>query len=216
MSAMVTRGTTTDRSSLSLYPAGLRGLGKYLPDHSAIFIDEPDVMRKRNALGTSADVPTLRSLISWSFTNRGRADSFYNAHPRLRRPPSCRSPTTRAVHGPAGRTVRRPRRGLRAARALRDKRLLRQVTGPRASPTRVGARDRAGRRPGVHGAVGAPSCSSRPTGRRRWDEDRVRTCEIDAAWSECTDTQEASTCQTAVACGCWPSGTFAARNSAWR
>jgi hypothetical protein len=28
-------------------PAGLRGLGQYLPDDSVVFIDEPDVLRKR-------------------------------------------------------------------------------------------------------------------------------------------------------------------------
>ena len=66
-------------------PGGLRGLGKYLPDHTAIFIDEPDVMRKRNAVGTSADVPTLRALISWElYEIDGAADTFYNAHTELR------------------------------------------------------------------------------------------------------------------------------------
>jgi len=111
-------------------PAGLRGLGHYLPDRSAIFIDEPDVMRKRNAVGTSADVPTLRALISWElYEIEGAADTFYIAHRQLR--PAAILPVT--DYGVPFTARLAERYGVRgagygAARALRDKRLLRQVT----------------------------------------------------------------------------------------
>jgi len=175
-------------------PAGLRGLGKYLPDHSAIFIDEPDVMRKRNALGTSADVPTLRSLISWElYEIEGAADSFYNAHPRLR--PAAILPVT--DYGVPFTARLAERYGVRgagygAARALRDKRLLRQVTRAAgiANPESVPVTGPAGVR-AFMAAVGAPIVL-KPANRQAAVGTKIvsEPGEIDAAWSECTDTQE--------------------------
>src|SRR6202050_4596374 len=67
-------------------PAGLRGLGHYLPDDSVVFIDEPDVLRKRDAVASSAGIATLRELIGWELYEIERAaDAFYNAN-RGRRP----------------------------------------------------------------------------------------------------------------------------------
>src|ERR1700733_11242 len=62
-------------------PAGLRGLGQYLPDDSVVFIDEPDVLRKRDAVASSAGIATLRELIGWElYEIESAADVFYNAN----------------------------------------------------------------------------------------------------------------------------------------
>ena len=175
-------------------PGGLRGLGQYLPDHSAIFIDEPDVMRKRNAVGTAADVPTLRSLISWElYEIEGAADTFYLAHQRLR--PAAILPVT--DYGVPFTARLAERYGIRgagygAARALRDKRLLRQVTRVAgiANPESVPVTGPAGVR-AFMAAVGGPIVL-KPASRQAAVGTKILSepDEVDAAWAECTDAEE--------------------------
>jgi biotin carboxylase len=111
-------------------PAGLRGLGHYLPDDSVVFIDEPDVLRKREAVASSAGIATLRELIGWElYEIESAADAFYNAN-RGRRPAGILPVTDYGVPFAARLAERYGVRGAGygAARALRDKYLLRQVT----------------------------------------------------------------------------------------
>jgi biotin carboxylase len=175
-------------------PAGLRGLGRYLPDRSAIFIDEPDVMRNRNASGTSADVPTLRALIEWElYEIEGAADTFYNTHRQLR--PAAILPVT--DYGVPFTARLAERYGVRgagygAARALRDKQLLRQVTRAAgianpssatvASPAQVKA---------FMADIGGPIVL-KPANRQATIGTKIVTApdEVDAAWSECVQTDE--------------------------
>src|SRR3984957_3227636 len=175
-------------------PGGLRGLGSYLPDHSAIFIDEPDVMRKRNAVATSADVATLRALISWElYEIDGAADTFYNAHPRLH--PAAILPVTDYGVPFTARLAERYGvlgAGYGAARALRDTLLLRHVTRAAglANPESVPVTGPAGVR-AFMAALGGPIVL-KPANRQAAVGTKILSepDEIDAAWSECTDTEE--------------------------
>ncbi len=111
-------------------PGGLRGLGQYLPDDSVVFIDEPDVLRKREAVANSAGIATLRELIGWElYEIESAADAFYNAN-RQRRPAGILPVTDYGVPFAARLAERYGVRGAGygAARALRDKDLLRRVT----------------------------------------------------------------------------------------
>ncbi|MGH3218357.1 MAG: ATP-grasp domain-containing protein [Streptosporangiaceae bacterium] len=111
-------------------PGGLRGLGQYLPDDSVVFIDEPDVLRKREAVANSAGIATLRELIGWElYEIESAADAFYNAN-RQRRPAGILPVSDYGVPFAARLAERYGVRGAGygAARALRDKHLLRQVT----------------------------------------------------------------------------------------
>jgi biotin carboxylase len=175
-------------------PAGLRGLGQYLPDRSAIFIDEPDVMRNRDAVATSSDVPTLRELIEWElYEIDGAADVFYNTHRQLR--PAAILPVS--DYGVPFTARLAERYGVRgagygAAQALRDKHLLRQVTRAAgiANPESVPVTGPAGVRAFMD-AIGGPIVL-KPANRQAAVGTKIvyEPGEVDAAWSECIDQDE--------------------------
>jgi biotin carboxylase len=179
---------------IGLTLAGLRGLGQYLPDGSAVFIDEPDVLRKRDAVAKSADIPTLRELIGWElYELEGAADRFYNAN-RHRRPAGILPVSDYGVPFTARLAERYGVRGAGygAARALRDKHLLRRITGsagianpesvPVTGPAEAGA---------FMAAIGGPIVL-KPANRQAAIGTRIvsEPGEVDAAWLECTDQQE--------------------------
>jgi biotin carboxylase len=173
---------------------GLRGLGQYLPDDSAVFIEEPDVLRKREAAANSADVPTLRELIGWEFYElEGAADRFYNAN-RNRRPAGILPVSDYGVPFTARLAERYGVRGAGygAARALRDKHLLRQITGaagirnPESVPVTQPAEVKA-----FMADIGGPIVL-KPANRQAALGTRIVAApgEIDAAWLECSEQDE--------------------------
>jgi biotin carboxylase len=179
---------------IGLTLAGLRGLGQYLPDGSAVFIDEPDVLRKRDAVAKSADIPTLRELIGWElYELEGAADRFYNAN-RQRRPAGILPVSDYGVPFTARLAERYGVRGAGygAARALRDKHLLRQITqsagiaNPESVPVTRAAEARA-----FMAEIGGPIVL-KPANRQAAIGTKIvaEPGEIDAAWLECTDQEE--------------------------
>lgn len=118
--------------------AVLAALSKFLPDRSVVFVDEPDVLRKRNAYQLAADSTTLRELIEWEYLREEaayRADCFFHHHRQLR--PAAVVPISEYGVPFAGRLAERwqlPGAGYGAALALRDKRLQRAVTAAAGVP----------------------------------------------------------------------------------
>src|SRR2546430_10875715 len=57
--------------------------GFILPVNAMVFVEEPDVERKRAILTTVKHQPVVRELVVWDFQLDGAADRFYNAHRAL-------------------------------------------------------------------------------------------------------------------------------------
>lgn len=110
-------------------PVALESLARFQPDRSVIVVEEPDVVRKRDARQKLADVAVVRELIEWEYQLPGAADEFVNAHPGLR--PAAVAPLQEYPTVFAARLAERfglPGVGLGAAQVLRDKEVLRRVT----------------------------------------------------------------------------------------
>lgn len=104
-------------------------LGKFLPDRSVVFVEEPDVIRKRSLWATTTSSPKLRELIEWDYQLDGAADCFYHRYRDLR--PAAVVPVSDYGVPFAGRLAERygvRGAGYGAALLLRDKHLLRRVT----------------------------------------------------------------------------------------
>jgi biotin carboxylase len=109
--------------------AALPSLGELQPPGSVIFIEEPDVVRKRQVRDKVAGSALVRELIEWEFHLAGKADEFYNAHRDL--DPAAVVALVEYATPFAARLAERygrPGASLGAAQILRDKALLRQVT----------------------------------------------------------------------------------------
>ncbi|MFE5539437.1 ATP-grasp domain-containing protein [Streptomyces sp. NPDC056492] len=107
----------------------LAAIGEFQPDDSVIYIEEPDVVRKRHVREQLDGVAFVRGLIEWEYHLAGRADEFHNAHPGLA--PVAVVPAIEYATPFAARLAERyglPGAGLGAAQILRDKALLRQVS----------------------------------------------------------------------------------------
>jgi biotin carboxylase len=101
----------------------------FQPDGSVIFVEEPDVVRKRNARDTVAGSALVRELIEWKFHLPGKADEFFHVHREL--DPAAVVPLTEYATPFAARLAERyglPGAGFGAAQLLRDKGMLRQVS----------------------------------------------------------------------------------------
>lgn len=97
---------------------------------SVILVEEPDVIRKRGVESAMAGVPMLRELLPWEHQLDGSADAFFNARPDLA--PALVAPLVEYATPFAARLSERygvPGAGAVAARILRDKALLRFVSG---------------------------------------------------------------------------------------
>lgn len=109
--------------------AHLPALSQIQPQGSVIWIEEPDVVRKRRLREALAEVAAVRDLVEWEYGLPGRADEFHAAHGGLE--PSAVIPVTEYATPFAARLAERyglPGAGYGAARILRDKALLRRVT----------------------------------------------------------------------------------------
>lgn len=107
----------------------LAAIGEFQPDDSVIYVEEPDVVRKRHVREQIDGVAFVRGLIEWEYHLDGKADEFHNAHPDLA--PVAVIPAIEYATPFAARLAERyglPGAGLGAARILRDKALLRQVS----------------------------------------------------------------------------------------
>lgn len=107
----------------------LAAIGEFQPDDSVIYVEEPDVVRKRNVREQLDGVAFVRGLIEWEYHLDGKADEFFHAHPDLR--PVAVVPAIEYATPFAARLAERyglPGAGYGAARILRDKALLRRVS----------------------------------------------------------------------------------------
>ncbi|MEV7213733.1 ATP-grasp domain-containing protein [Kitasatospora cineracea] len=97
------------------------------PD-SVVYVEEPDVARKRHLAEAVQHIDYARELIEWEYHLPGRADAFFAAHPGL--DPVAVIPAVEYAVPFAARLAERyglPGAGLGAAQLLRDKHQLRVV-----------------------------------------------------------------------------------------
>lgn len=109
--------------------ASLKSLEAFQPDASVIFVEEPDVVRKRDVAAKIADAGIVRELIEWEYQLPGAADEFVNRHRDLQ--PAAVVPLVEYATPFAARLAERyglPGAGLGAAELMRDKHLLRKAT----------------------------------------------------------------------------------------
>jgi biotin carboxylase len=121
--------------------AALASLSQFQPDGSVIFVEEPDVVRKRQVRDKIAGSTLVQSLIEWEYHLGGKADEFYHAHPGL--DPAAIVPLVEYATPFAARLAERyglPGAGYGAAQILRDKALLRQVSRAAGIPNPESAR----------------------------------------------------------------------------
>ncbi|MBP2326376.1 biotin carboxylase [Kibdelosporangium banguiense] len=108
--------------------AALGSPALFQPGQPVIFVEEPDVVRKREARA-KIDAKPGCDLIEWEFHLPGKADEFFHTHRDL--DPAAIIPLTEYATPFAARLAERwglPGAGYGAAMILRDKQLLRQVT----------------------------------------------------------------------------------------
>jgi hypothetical protein len=125
--------------------ASLPSLAEFQPDRSVIFVEEPDVVRKRGVHDKVAGSSLVREVIEWEHHLPGKADEFYLTHRDL--DPAAIVPLVEYATPFAARLAERyglPGAGVGAAQILRDKALLRRVSGAAgiANPDMAEVRDR--------------------------------------------------------------------------
>ncbi|MCP2241854.1 ATP-grasp domain-containing protein [Lentzea aerocolonigenes] len=104
-------------------------LAEFQPDDSVIYVEEPDVIRKRHVREQIEGVGFVRGLIEWEYLIPGKADEFFHTHRDL--DPAAVVPAIEYATPFAARLAERyglPGATLGAAEIMRDKALLRQVT----------------------------------------------------------------------------------------
>jgi biotin carboxylase len=109
--------------------AALSSLEDSQPDGSLIFVEEPDVVRKRDVTSHLGDSAMVGGLIPFEYGLPGAADEFYHLHADL--DPIAVVPIAEYGTPFAARLAERyglPGAGYGAAVLLRDKELLRRVT----------------------------------------------------------------------------------------
>jgi len=175
----------------------LAALTEIQPEGSVIFVEEPDVVRKR---GLREQVPGLaltRELVEWEYGVPGEADEFHRAHPGLE--PAAVIPVVEYATPFAARLAELyglPGTGFVAAQILRDKRLLRRASAaagianpasvPVTSPADVLAflRERSGP------VVLKPANRQASVGTRVIRRGEAGAGEVEAAWAACVTQDE--------------------------
>jgi biotin carboxylase len=193
---MNSQGIAGDRGPVVLvgYSAGvLAALSKFMPDSSLIFIDEPDIIRKRDARAATAGSVKLRAIIDWEYQHEQAADCFYHQHRQLR--PAAVVPISEYSVPFAARLAERygvVGAGYGAALLLRDKHLLREVTRAAgiANPESVEVSE-----PSDVAAfmaeLGGPVVL-KPANRQAAVGTKIlhSPAEVEQAWAECTEQDE--------------------------
>jgi biotin carboxylase len=168
-------------------------IGDYRGDDDVTFVEEPDVVRKRDVRASlqSADPPC--ELVEWEYQRAGAADRFFLAHRELR--PVAIVPVVEYAVPFAARLAERyglPGAGACAAELLCNKHLLRQVAGEAGVPNpRSQAVDGPDDVLEFVRASGAPVVL-KPANRQASVGTRVLHAldEVQAAWRECVAQDE--------------------------
>jgi biotin carboxylase len=165
-------------------------IGPYRDGDDVVFVEEPDVARKREI---HAKLDGSIGLVEWEYQRAGAADRFYLAHRDLR--PTAIVPVLEYAVPFAARLAERyglPGAGSAAALLLCDKHLLRQVAAQAgiANPRSVPVGSPAAVREFIR-AHGAPVVL-KPANRQASVGTRVlrSPAEVDAAWRECVAQDE--------------------------
>ncbi|WP_194922863.1 ATP-grasp domain-containing protein [Catenulispora pinisilvae] len=117
-------------SSISLF-----GYAEVLPAKSVIIVEESEYARERDAQASLTWSPLVREVVEWDLVGAGQADEFFLAHRDL--DPVAVVPNTEVGTLFAARLAERyglSGAGFGAARAMRDKRRLRAITGAAGIP----------------------------------------------------------------------------------
>jgi biotin carboxylase len=168
-------------------------IASYLGDDTLTFVEEPDVVRKREIHASLRIAEPACELVEWEYQRPGAADRFYLTHRDLR--PVVIVPVVEYAVPFAARLAERygvPGAGACAAELLCDKHLLRQVAAAAGIPN---PRSRA-----VHGPDGvlefmrehAGPVVLKPANRQASVGTRVlrERREVHVAWQECVAQDE--------------------------
>lgn len=169
-----------------------KAMDKFMPDGSCAFVDEPTVARKRDAAAHVLQARATSGVLEWEYQLPGAADGFANAHPDLA--PAAVVPGVEYAVPFAARLAERyglPGAGYGGAEVLRDKHLLREVSGhagirnPKSRP--VTSADEVRARLAEWGTV-----VLKPANRQAAVGTQVLSdpAAVDAAWADCTDQDE--------------------------
>jgi biotin carboxylase len=166
----------------------MAGFAPFQPDNSIIFVEEPDVIRKRQVRDKVAGRAIVRDLIPWEFNLPGKADEFYNVFPDLE--PAAVIGLSEYSVPFAARLAERyglPGATYGAAQILRDKALLRQVSRAAgiANPQSVHVRSPEDVRAFMSNAPG--SIVLKPANRQASVGTQIirDPSEVDEAWRNC-------------------------------
>jgi biotin carboxylase len=163
------------------------------PPNSVIFVEEPDVIRKREVRDKIAGSPLVRDLISWEFHLPGKADEFFHAHRDLN--PSAVIALSEYGTPFAARLAERyglPGATFGAAQILRDKAMLRQVSAaagianPESARVRSAAEVLAFMRAGTGPIVLKPANRQASVGTQVIHD----PADVELAWSNCVAQDE--------------------------
>ncbi|MET8765282.1 ATP-grasp domain-containing protein [Lentzea sp. NPDC004782] len=116
-------------------------VAEFQPDDSVIYVEEPDVVRKRHVRDQIEGVGFVRGLIEWEYLTPGKADEFFHAHRDL--DPAAIIPAIEYATPFAARLAERyglPGATSGAAQIMRDKALLRRVTAAAGIPNPASVR----------------------------------------------------------------------------
>jgi biotin carboxylase len=160
----------------------------FQPEDSVVYVEEPDVARKRDAQAKLAGVGFARGLVEWEYHRPGTADEFHAAHPDL--DPVAIVPAVEYAVPFAARLAERyglPGASLGAALILRDKAVLRRVSAAAgiANPASVRAESAEDVREFLRAHPGPAVL--KPANRQASVGVRVLAGpdEAEAAWAEC-------------------------------
>ena len=169
-----------------------KAMDKFMPDDSCMFVDEPTVARKRDAATHLREARATTGVIEWEYQLQGAADGFANAHPDLA--PVAVIPGVEYAVPFAARLAERyglPGAGYGGAEVLRDKHLLREVSG------HAGIRNPQSREVDSPDEVRAllaewGTVVLKPANRQAAVGVQVLSdaAAVDAAWADCTDQDE--------------------------
>ncbi|MGW4210889.1 ATP-grasp domain-containing protein [Lentzea sp. NPDC004789] len=116
-------------------------VAEFQPDDSVIYVEEPDVVRKRHVRDQIEGVGFVRGLIEWEYLTQGKADEFFHTYRDL--DPAAVVPAIEYATPFAARLAERyglPGATFGAAQIMRDKALLRRVTAAAGIPNPASVR----------------------------------------------------------------------------
>jgi biotin carboxylase len=169
--------------------ASLATLAEFQDEQTVIFVEEPDVARKRDVPGKVDGSPLVRALIEWEYQLPGAADAFFAAHPDLN--PEAVVALTEYATPFAARLAERyglPGAGHGAALVLRDKASLRRVTAAAGIANTESVTVESPGDVRAFQAVHPGKVVLKPSNRQASVGTMVLSpgMDLDAAWAECT------------------------------